>query len=138
MTLKEGFPVLYSIAREKDASVAANVEFLGGAPQWNVIFSREVHDWEVDVATTFFLFFFFFFFFSRNCNLSLFKGGFKINCGGFLPKKELLKLKISSELYLGRKGEASLGRVYGGPSLHLGLRSLCGRWRSGKFSLWII
>jgi hypothetical protein len=24
--------------------------------------------------------------FSRNCNLSLFKGGVKINCGGFLPK----------------------------------------------------
>ena len=49
--LKEEFSVLYSIAREKDASVAANVEFLGGAPQWNVIFSREVHDWEVDVIT---------------------------------------------------------------------------------------
>jgi hypothetical protein len=44
MMLKEEFPVLYSIALEKDASVAANVDFLGGAPQWNVIFSREVHD----------------------------------------------------------------------------------------------
>ena len=31
--LKDDFPVLYSIAREKDASVAASVEFLGGAPQ---------------------------------------------------------------------------------------------------------
>jgi hypothetical protein len=38
--LKEDFPMLYSIAREKDASVAANVEFLGGAFQWNVIFGR--------------------------------------------------------------------------------------------------
>jgi hypothetical protein len=46
--------VLYSIAREKDASVAANVNFLGGIPQWNVIFNREVHDWEVDVVTAFF------------------------------------------------------------------------------------
>jgi hypothetical protein len=36
--LKEDFPVLYSIAREKDTSVAANVEFLGRAFQWNVIF----------------------------------------------------------------------------------------------------
>jgi hypothetical protein len=54
MTLKEEFPALYSIAREKDASVAANVDFLGGAPQWNVIFSREVHDWELDVVTVFF------------------------------------------------------------------------------------
>ena len=29
--LKDDFPVLYSIACEKDASVAANLEFLGGA-----------------------------------------------------------------------------------------------------------
>jgi hypothetical protein len=33
MKLKEDFPVLYSIAREKDASVVANVKFLGEAPQ---------------------------------------------------------------------------------------------------------
>jgi hypothetical protein len=43
MTLKVEFLVLYSIAREKDTSVAANVEFLGRAPQWNVIFSKEGH-----------------------------------------------------------------------------------------------
>jgi hypothetical protein len=30
--LKEDFPVLYNIACEKDASVVANVEFLGEAP----------------------------------------------------------------------------------------------------------
>ena len=54
MTLKEEFPVLYSIAHEKDASVAANVDFLGGAPQWNVIFSREVHDLKLDVVTALF------------------------------------------------------------------------------------
>jgi hypothetical protein len=77
-------------------------------------------------------------FFSRNCSLSLFKGGVKINCGGFFLKKELLRSKISSELYLGWKGEIFLGRVCGGPSLPQGLRSLCGQQRSGKFSLWII
>ena len=36
--------MLFSIAREKDASVADNVDFLGGTPQWNVIFSKKVHD----------------------------------------------------------------------------------------------
>jgi hypothetical protein len=46
--------MLFSIAREKDALVAANVDFLGDTPQWNVIFSREVHDWEVDVVAAFF------------------------------------------------------------------------------------
>jgi hypothetical protein len=49
-----------------------------------------------------------------------------------------IKKKITSELYLGRKGEVSLGRVCGVPSLPQGLRSLYGRQRSGKFSLWII
>ena len=44
--------------------------------------------------------------FFRNCSLLLFKGEFKINCGGFPPKEEFLKSKISSELYLGWKGEA--------------------------------
>jgi hypothetical protein len=52
--LKEDFPMLYSIAREKDASKAASVEFIGEAFQWNVIFNREVHDWEVDVVITLF------------------------------------------------------------------------------------
>jgi hypothetical protein len=76
--------------------------------------------------------------FFRNCSLLLFKGKPKINCGGSLQKKELLKSKIYSELYLGRNGEVSLGKVCGGLSLLLGLRSLCGRRRSGKFLLWII
>ena len=34
--------------------MAANVDFLGGTSPWNVIFSREIHDWEVDVVTAFF------------------------------------------------------------------------------------
>ena len=51
--------------------------------------------------------------FFKNCSLSLFKGGVKINYGRFLPKKELLRPK-TSELYLGGKGVVSLGRVCGG------------------------
>ena len=46
--------MFYSIARENDASMAVNVDFLGGTPRWNVIFSKEVHDWEVDVVFAFF------------------------------------------------------------------------------------
>jgi hypothetical protein len=65
--------------------------------------------------------------FFRNCSLSLFKWGVKINCGGFFLEKEFLRSKIISELYLGRKGEVSLGRVCERPSLPEGLRSLCGQ-----------
>jgi hypothetical protein len=52
--LKEAFPVLFGIAREKDASVADNMEILGGSIQWDVSFVREAHDWEVDVFASFF------------------------------------------------------------------------------------
>jgi len=42
--LKEAFPILFGIARMKDASVADNMEVLGGSLQWNVSFVREAHD----------------------------------------------------------------------------------------------
>lgn len=52
--MKEVFPDLFGIARVKDASVADNMEVLGGSTQWNVSFVREAHDWEVDVFACFF------------------------------------------------------------------------------------
>jgi hypothetical protein len=52
--LKEAFPILFGIARMKDASVADNMEVLGGSIQWNVSFVREAHDWEVGVFASFF------------------------------------------------------------------------------------
>jgi hypothetical protein len=42
--LKEAFPVLFGIARAKDALVADNLEILGSYTQWNVSFVREAHD----------------------------------------------------------------------------------------------
>jgi hypothetical protein len=53
-TLKIAFPSLFGIASVKDASVAANLEVLSDSNQWNVSFSREAHDWEVDVIASFF------------------------------------------------------------------------------------
>ena len=46
MVLKEAFPVLFSIARAKDASsIVAHLEFLGGSNMWNVsFFARATHD----------------------------------------------------------------------------------------------
>jgi hypothetical protein len=52
--LNEAFPILFGIARAKDASLADNLELLGGSIKWSVSFSREVHDWEMDVFTFFF------------------------------------------------------------------------------------
>jgi hypothetical protein len=54
VALKVAFPVLYGLACAKDASIAANLEILGGSNQWNVSFVRAAHDWEVDVFASFF------------------------------------------------------------------------------------
>jgi hypothetical protein len=50
-TLKVAFPALFGITRAKDASVAKH---LCDSNQWNVSFTREPHDWEVDVFVFFF------------------------------------------------------------------------------------
>jgi hypothetical protein len=52
--LKEAFPVLFGIARVKDAFVVDNMEVLGCSIKWNMSFVREAHDWEVDVFASFF------------------------------------------------------------------------------------
>jgi hypothetical protein len=47
--LKEAFPGLFIITSFKEASIADNVERSNGTIQWNIHFSRLVHDWEVEV-----------------------------------------------------------------------------------------
>jgi hypothetical protein len=55
ITLKEAFSVLYVIARDKDALVAAHLDSTSGSLQWDVSFIRAAHDWEVDVLASFFI-----------------------------------------------------------------------------------
>jgi len=43
--------------------VAENLVVQNGVIQWNVIFTRPVQDWEMEMVPSFFLSFFFFFFF---------------------------------------------------------------------------
>jgi hypothetical protein len=128
MKLKENFPVLYSITREKDASVAANVEFLGGVPQWNVIFSREVHDWEVNVVTALF----------QKLQFVSIQRGSPDKLWWISSKKGTFKVEDFFRALSRAKGRDFLGRVCGEPSLPQGLHSLCDRQCSGKFLLWII
>jgi hypothetical protein len=52
--LKDAFPVLHSIANNKGASIADNMEHSNGTIQWNIQFSRMFHDWEVDVVALFY------------------------------------------------------------------------------------
>ena len=53
-SLKDRFPGLFSIARFKEASIADNVECSNGAVQWNIVFTRLIHDWEVEVLASFY------------------------------------------------------------------------------------
>jgi hypothetical protein len=52
--LKDAFPVLHSLASNKGASIADNIELSRGSIQWNIQFSRSFHDWEVKVVAAFY------------------------------------------------------------------------------------
>jgi hypothetical protein len=52
--LKILFPELFLIARGKDAWVEENMQRQNGIILWNILFSRPVHDWEVEAVSRFF------------------------------------------------------------------------------------
>jgi hypothetical protein len=54
VSLKDTFPGLFSIAGLKEASIADNVERSNGVVQWNIVFTRLVHDWEVEILGSFY------------------------------------------------------------------------------------
>jgi hypothetical protein len=52
--LKVSFPKLFTIACGKDVWVADNMQPQNGNIYWNIIFTRPVHDWEVEAVLGFF------------------------------------------------------------------------------------
>jgi len=52
--LKTLFSELFLIARGKDAWVEENMQRQNGTILWNILFSRPVHDWEVEAVSRFF------------------------------------------------------------------------------------
>jgi hypothetical protein len=52
--LMNAFPALFAIACEKDAWVKENMDIVNGVTQWNVLFIRSVHDWELEEVSRFF------------------------------------------------------------------------------------
>jgi hypothetical protein len=46
--LLEVYPGLYSLASNKEASIADNFDSVSGSRQWNISFVRSLNDWEVD------------------------------------------------------------------------------------------
>ena len=53
-SLKGAFPILYNIANVKDATVATNMDLSSRTFQWNIIFIRLIHDWEVGTLASFY------------------------------------------------------------------------------------
>jgi len=53
-SLKQCFTALFSIVRNKDAMVVDNLAVHNGVIQWNVLFTRQIQDWEMDMALSFF------------------------------------------------------------------------------------
>jgi hypothetical protein len=52
--LKMSYLDLFNIARSTDVWVADNIQFQDENIHWNVIFTRPVQDWEVDVVFSLF------------------------------------------------------------------------------------
>jgi hypothetical protein len=53
-SLKQCFPVLFSIVRNKDARVTDNLVVQNGVTKWNVIFTHPIQDWEMEMVLSFF------------------------------------------------------------------------------------
>jgi hypothetical protein len=52
--LKLSFPELYSIARNKEASVSNYLDLSSSYIHWNPSFTRDAHDWELETFESFF------------------------------------------------------------------------------------
>jgi hypothetical protein len=52
--LKQTFPSLFRIARYKEAWVKDNFVWRNGVVEWNVLFVRDIQDWEMEVISPFF------------------------------------------------------------------------------------
>jgi hypothetical protein len=53
-SLKRCFPFLFSIVRNKDAMVVDNLVVHNGVIQWNILFTRQIQDWEIEMVLSFF------------------------------------------------------------------------------------
>jgi hypothetical protein len=53
-SLKQCFPVLFSIVGNKDAMVEDNLVVQNAVIQWNVIFTHPIQDWEMEMVLSFF------------------------------------------------------------------------------------
>jgi hypothetical protein len=53
-SIKDSYPGLFSIARLNEASIADYVERSNGVIQWNIVFTRLIHDWKVEVLASFY------------------------------------------------------------------------------------
>jgi hypothetical protein len=51
--LREQFPDLFRLARAPEASVADHLCFNGSIRHWDIAFSRQVHDWELETVAAF-------------------------------------------------------------------------------------
>jgi len=101
MVLKEAFPVLLGISCANDASVADNLEILGGSIQWNVSFVREAHDWEENVFASFFQVLY-------SAIVSRDRGIVQIGSGGSLSRRACSRSNPSLTPWLALKVGASL------------------------------
>jgi hypothetical protein len=132
--LKESFPVLFRIARNKEAWVSDHMQITNEEIHWNVQFFREVQDWEVEVVLAFY---------SKLYETRRHVGRVDWIC--WTPSKrkcfEVSSFSVCFPLFrIGTRWGVLLshGRAFGKLKSRSELVSLYGRLLLVRFSLWII
>jgi hypothetical protein len=82
--LKTLFPNLFLIASGKDAWVEENMQRQNGTILWNILFTRPVHDWEVEDVSGFL----------RCYTLLKLEVGERIKCVGFERERNPLRQSL--------------------------------------------
>jgi hypothetical protein len=100
--LKLCYPVLFSIASHKDARVADNLFVQDGVTQWNVIFTRPVQNWKVEMVLSFF----------KQLYSILVRHGEDDTLVWSLSKRGQFKMKSFYEVLIRQDDPHFLGRVF--------------------------
>jgi hypothetical protein len=127
LPFRKVFPSLYSLASNKEVSIANNHESMIRSHQWNVSFLRSLNDWEVEDLASFY-----------SLLYSYMLGGEADKIWWVLSRKGKFEVRSFYNIFISNVRLPFLGRAYGALKPRQGWLFSCGRLLYARFSLWTI